>query len=48
MKKVVVAFMCLFFLAGCQTMKGLGKDMEKAGKSIEKVVDKASTGNKGI
>lgn len=48
MKKIVIVFLCLCFLAGCETMKGLGKDMKKAGKSIEKVVDKASTGNKGI
>ncbi len=27
-------------LAGCETMKGLGKDMEKAGEAIQKKADR--------
>ncbi len=27
-------------LAGCNTMKGFGKDVEKAGESIQKKADK--------
>jgi predicted small secreted protein len=38
---VTLAFtvICLFATSGCNTMKGLGKDTEKAG---EKIQDKAS------
>jgi predicted small secreted protein len=28
------------FLTGCQTFKGLGKDVQKAGKWVEKKADK--------
>jgi predicted small secreted protein len=27
-------------LAGCETMKGFGKDMEKAGEAIQKKADR--------
>ena len=27
-------------LTGCETMKGLGKDMEKAGEAIQKKADR--------
>jgi len=40
MKKIVtllsVAF--LFTLAGCNTVKGVGQDVQKAGSAIEKAV----------
>ena len=38
MKKTVIAMMCalLFLLGGCETMKGLGEDIETAGKAIKK------------
>ncbi len=48
MKNILMILLCMMVLAGCETMKGLGKDMEKAGKHIEKAVDKASTGTRGI
>jgi predicted small secreted protein len=38
MRRVValVLMICAVVLAGCETMKGLGKDMEKAGEAIQK------------
>ena len=42
MKKVALillmglAFTVTFTLSGCETMKGLGSDIQKAGKAIEK------------
>ena len=35
MKKVVVLLAVAFVLAGCNTMKGFGQDMQKAGEKIE-------------
>ncbi len=32
----------LLVLGGCETMKGLGKDIEKAGEAINKKADEAS------
>ncbi len=29
-------------LAGCQTMKGMGEDIQGGGRSIERAADKAS------
>lgn len=41
MKKIslllVIAF--VFTLSGCETMKGVGKDIQKAGKALEKKAD---------
>lgn len=37
--KIIVTIIMLgfaFTLAGCDTMKGLGSDIQKAGKAIEK------------
>jgi len=31
-----LAFTVSFTLSGCETMKGLGADIQKAGKAIEK------------
>lgn len=38
MKRVVAVtlIVALCALAGCETAKGIGKDMQRAGKSIEK------------
>jgi predicted small secreted protein len=38
MKPVVVCLLVMWAVAltGCETMKGLGKDMEKAGEAIQK------------
>lgn len=43
MKKLfngVMAAAVLFCVAGCNTMRGAGEDVESAGKSIQKTVDK--------
>jgi predicted small secreted protein len=34
---IILSFL---FLTGCQTFKGLGKDVQKAGKWVEKKADK--------
>lgn len=38
MKKIAVMIMLglMFVLSGCETMKGLGEDIQKAGEAIEK------------
>jgi predicted small secreted protein len=35
-----VLMIWLVALTGCETMKGLGKDMEKAGEAIQKKADR--------
>ena len=38
MKGRIIALICLvliIFLAGCETFKGLGKDVENTGKNIQ-------------
>lgn len=32
---VAVAVTCMFFSTGCNTMEGVGRDVEAAGESIE-------------
>ena len=32
---VAVTFACAFSLAGCNTMKGAGQDVQKAGEKME-------------
>ena len=34
----LIALACLFALAGCNTVKGVGQDVQKAGSAIEKAV----------
>jgi predicted small secreted protein len=36
---LVLSFM-LFFLTGCNTISGVGKDIQKAGESIEEAAKK--------
>jgi entericidin B len=40
----MIRFACFLiaamFLAGCNTMEGLGKDVKKGGEAIEKAADK--------
>ncbi len=37
MKKILlIALVLPFFLVGCETMEGLGKDVQKLGEKIEK------------
>ena len=33
---IVVVAVCLAALSGCNTVEGMGKDIKKAGESIEK------------
>ncbi len=35
-KTIILAALCLAFLAGCNTVKGLGKDIESGGRAIER------------
>ena len=37
---VVIGMICVVSLIGCNTMRGAGKDVEGAGKGIQKVVNK--------
>ena len=36
MKKLLLIAACLAFLAGCNTVQGVGKDVQKAGSAVEK------------
>ena len=36
----IVAIAIALFLAGCNTVKGVGKDVQKAGGAIERAADK--------
>lgn len=36
MKKLIAFFALAFMLAGCNTVQGMGKDIEKAGEAIQK------------
>lgn len=38
MRFVLLALAAGFFLAGCNTVHGLGKDIEKGGEAIQKAV----------
>ena len=40
MKKFLMLAAALFVLAGCNTIDGLGKDIKKAGESIEDAATK--------
>ncbi|MBF0204663.1 MAG: entericidin A/B family lipoprotein [Desulfamplus sp.] len=43
MKKIMIAvfmmFFILFSIQGCNTVKGVGKDIEKAGEAIQKTTN---------
>jgi len=39
MKKLIAAMIGLMFLAGCNTMAGVGEDTQAAGKKIENSAD---------
>ncbi|MDH5354536.1 MAG: entericidin A/B family lipoprotein [Gammaproteobacteria bacterium] len=36
MKKLILVIFVMFGLYGCETMEGLGKDIQKAGEALEK------------
>jgi len=38
---IIVALALSVSLAGCNTVKGAGKDVQKAGKAVERAADKA-------
>lgn len=42
MKRIAIFLLMVWAIAltGCETMKGLGKDMEKAGEAIQKKADR--------
>jgi len=40
MMKAVVMFVAVLMLSGCNTMEGLGKDIQKGGEQIQKAVNK--------
>ncbi len=40
MKKLFLVASTLFFLVGCNTIKGVGMDIQKAGESIEDAAKK--------
>jgi predicted small secreted protein len=40
MKNLFIAIAALFVLAGCNTIDGLGKDIKRAGESIEDAASK--------
>ena len=42
MKRIAIFLLMVWAvaLAGCETRKGLGKDMEKAGEAIQKKADR--------
>lgn len=40
MKKVIAALIGVAFLAGCNTIAGMGEDTQAAGKKIENTAEK--------
>ncbi len=40
MKKLAILFIGLAFLAGCNTIGGIGRDLQKAGEKIEDTAKK--------
>lgn len=36
MKKLMLVALCAVVLAGCNTVRGVGKDLEQAGEAIQK------------
>ena len=38
--KVAALFLAVLFLAGCNTMEGLGKDIQQGGEKLEKAANK--------
>ncbi|MGA7595432.1 MAG: entericidin A/B family lipoprotein [Gallionella sp.] len=46
MKAAVSLALAVFFLAGCNTMEGLGKDIQKGGTALEKAAEKDKAAEK--
>jgi predicted small secreted protein len=36
MRKIIVIVMAAFMLVGCNTLHGMGQDIEKAGEAVQK------------
>jgi entericidin B len=36
MRKMILCLLCVAVLAGCNTVQGIGKDLEQAGEKIQK------------
>lgn len=43
MKKLIAMLLGAFFLAGCNTMSGLGQDVQEGGKKLETSAEKHNT-----
>ncbi len=39
--KVIITSLCIVGASGCNTIEGLGKDIQKGGEKIEKAAEKA-------
>ncbi|MDK2848164.1 MAG: hypothetical protein PWP34_1517 [Desulfuromonadales bacterium] len=39
MKKLVILLLCTMVLSACNTLSGMGKDIEKAGEAIQRSAD---------
>lgn len=42
MKTLIASLLALMFLAGCNTIEGVGKDIKKGGEVIEKTAEKTA------
>ncbi len=40
MKRMIMLVLALTVLAGCNTMRGVGQDVEEVGEAIQRKVDK--------
>lgn len=36
MRNLLIVMACFVFLTGCNTVRGVGKDLEKAGEAVQK------------
>ena len=43
MKNILCIVAAMLFLAGCNTVEGVGKDLKKGGEAIEKSADRNKT-----
>ena len=43
--KIIVGALALAFLAGCNTMEGAGKDIQKGGESLQNSAQKHKSSN---
>jgi predicted small secreted protein len=41
MTRIATLFLFLAFVAGCNTVEGVGKDIKKAGEAVEGAAEKA-------